>query len=34
MKGPVITLNAMHAPRQQICGGPEPMLVEDAGHFV
>lgn len=34
MKDPVITPNAMHALRQQIRGCPEPMLVEDAGHFV
>ncbi|NTZ41694.1 alpha/beta fold hydrolase [Altererythrobacter sp. SALINAS58] len=31
---PVITPNAMQALRAQIRGCPEPMLVEDAGHFV
>ncbi|WP_170005705.1 haloalkane dehalogenase [Pseudopontixanthobacter vadosimaris] len=34
MQDPVITPNAMQALRTQIRGCPEPMLVEDAGHFV
>ena len=34
MQDPVITPNAMRALRAQIRGCPEPMLVENAGHFV
>ncbi len=34
MSDPVITPNAMHALRKLIRGCPEPMLVEEAGHFV
>ena len=34
MSDPVITPNAMHALRKQIRGCPDPMLVEEAGHFV
>ena len=31
---PVLGLPVMQALRQAIRGCPEPMLVEDAGHFV
>lgn len=34
MQDPVITPNAMRGLRAQIRGCPEPMLVENAGHFV
>ena len=31
---PVLGVDAMLALRQLIAGGPEPMLIEEAGHFV
>lgn len=34
MADPVITPKAMSALRSQIRNCPEPMLVEEAGHFV